>query len=526
MKNPLVALALTLFACDAAPTAPGAQGPAPSHVAKLDLFVMSKCPYGVQVEEALAPVRAQLGNGLEIEINYIGQGEAGALKSMHGESEVRGDIVQLCADKVAPEKAFDFIACQNQDWKNVDTNWEGCATSTGIDLAALKTCADGDEGQALAAASFAKAQEMKAKGSPTIFLDGKPYQGGRKTSDFMRAICGTYGDDKPQACKDLPVPPKVTAIMLTDSRCAECDVAPLEAKLKGVFAGLEAKTIDYNTPEGQALYAELQAADPSFKLLPAALFTADVEADKEGWPAVEKYTAPLGSYKSLRVGAKFDPKAEICGNTTDDDADGAVDCADDSCAATLACRTEEPKTLDLFVMSQCPYGAKALIAAADAMKHFGGDDLDLKVHFIGDEKNGELTSMHGPSEVEHDLREICAQERYPKDDQFIQYMACFSKDYKKGDWKACAVEAGMSPDVIQSCVDGEGRDLLRASFAEAKALDISSSPTFLVNNRRTFNAIAADKLQAQYCQDNPGLQGCAGAIATDASASAPPAACE
>ncbi len=177
-------------------------------------------------------------------------------------------------------------------------------------------------------------------------------------------------------------------------------------------------------------------------------------------------------------------------------------------------------------MSQCPYGAKALIAAADAMKHFGGDDLDLKVHMIGDEKGGELTSMHGPSEVEHDIRELCAQERYPKDDQFIQYMACFSKDYKKGDWKACATEAGMDPNVIQACYDGEGKELLRASFAEANALNISSSPTFLVNNRRTFNAIAADKLQAQYCQDNPGLSGCAGTVTMDASAAAPAAACE
>ena len=520
------ALAVLLAACGT-PADPVASGPPPSHVARLEVFVMSKCPYGVQVEAALGPVVQQLGNGLDLHIGYIGQNEGGKLTSMHGASEVAGDIAQLCAADQAPEKGLDLIHCQNEDMKAVDTNWKGCAERLGLDAAALETCLNGEEGQQLLAASFQAAEEKKATGSPTLFLDGQPYRGGRKTSDLMRAICATYAADAPAACNDIPIPPPVAVTFLTDARCKECDLRKLESKLKGTFGGLVVTQLDYSSPDGQALFAQLQSADPAFKTLPAALFDASVEKDAEGYQAVSKFLTPLGDWRSLRVGGKFDPTAEICDNTTDDDGDGSVDCADDGCGAAMVCRPTKPKTLDLFVMSQCPYGAKAMIATAEAMRHFAPDELDLEVHFIGGEQNGTLTSMHGPAEVDADLREICAQAKYPSDDQSIGFMACMSKNYKAADWKTCAESSNMDPGVIQRCFDGEGKELLRKSFAEAAALGIGSSPTFLSNNKRTFNAVAADKVQQAYCQDNPGLSGCKSPIAADATsaASVPDAAC-
>jgi len=40
--------------------------------AKLEFFVMSKCPYGVQVEKAAAPVLEQLGDNVDFHIAFIG----------------------------------------------------------------------------------------------------------------------------------------------------------------------------------------------------------------------------------------------------------------------------------------------------------------------------------------------------------------------------------------------------------------------------------------------------------------------
>jgi hypothetical protein len=176
----------------------------------------------------------------------------------------------------------------------------------------------------------------------------------------------------------------------------------------------------------------------------------------------------------------------------------------------------------MFVMSQCPYGAQAMMAAAEIAPVFGAD-LKVNVHFIGDGDVSSLQSMHGPAEVEEDIREICAAKKYAKDNQFLKYLACRSKDYKSMEWKACAKEAGMDEAVIQACYDGEGKQLLADSFKFAASLGIGASPTFLGNGNREFNAVAAADLQKQFCTDNPSFKGCSATItaADPAAAGAP-----
>lgn len=524
---PATLLSLMVAACNGGAGGVTASA-APANKAVFEFFVMSKCPFGVQVEDAFGPVKEKLGDAVELKINYIGDGGVDALTSMHGPSEVTGDIAQLCAMAQDPNKAFDMILCQNKDMKSVDTNWTDCGTSTGLDVAALTSCVQGDEGKKLLAASFEAAKARGAKGSPTIFLDGKPYQGGRKTRDFLQASCDFFGANAPQACKDIPKPVAINAIFFSDERCgADCDLHKIEPKLKSAFAGLQVKYVDYSSDEGKALYTELQAAEPTFKHLPEILFVDDPKQDADAYADVQRYLKPLGKYQELRLGGSFDPKAEICDNKADDDANGQADCADATCKEQMVCRETKPKKLDLFVMSHCPYGAKALIATNDALQVFG-DEMDLTIHFIGSGEGAELSSMHGPKEVEEDLHEICVQAHYPKPAQFMKYMACISKDYAAVDWKVCAKEAGVDTKVVETCSAGaEGKKLLGASFALASSLNITGSPTFLSNNKRTFNAIAAPDVQKQFCQDNAGLKGCDGIVQVDASAAKPvdPAQC-
>ena len=129
------------------------------------------------------------------------------------------------------------------------------------------------------------------------------------------------------------------------------------------------------------------------------------------------------------------------------------------------------------------------------------------MHFIGDNKNGALSSMHGEVEVTDDLREVCAIKNYPADQKYLEFLACRSKDLN-ADWKACTGKNGIDADVIQKCVDGEGKTLLAASFQVADGLGIQSSPTFLLNNREMFNAQDAANIASNFCRANPGLAGC------------------
>jgi len=116
--------------------------------------------------------------------------------------------------------------------------------------------------------SFAESQQKGAQGSPTMFLNGKPYEGGRKSRDFLKAACQATTGEQPQACKDIPVPPVVHAIFFSDKRCRRVQHRAARAAHQERARRLQARHVDYMTDEGKALYRELQGLDASFKLLP------------------------------------------------------------------------------------------------------------------------------------------------------------------------------------------------------------------------------------------------------------------
>ena len=165
-KLSALVLSLLAFGCQNASKLDNSTGTSTTHArvakvvsrpAKLEFFIMSKCPYGVQVEKAVAPVLDKLGDNVDFHVAYIGQKQGDQLSSMHGPGEVTGDIAQLCAHEVAPDKYVQLIDCQDKDPQHVDTNWQDCGSKLGIDTGAIKACMD-SKGQQLLAASFAEAE--------------------------------------------------------------------------------------------------------------------------------------------------------------------------------------------------------------------------------------------------------------------------------------------------------------------------------------------------------------------------------
>ncbi|MBW3018628.1 hypothetical protein KY329_00385, partial [Candidatus Woesearchaeota archaeon] len=57
----------------------------PEESARIDLYVMSQCPYGIQAENAMPDVKEKLGEALELNIEYIGAEKDGAFASLHGQ---------------------------------------------------------------------------------------------------------------------------------------------------------------------------------------------------------------------------------------------------------------------------------------------------------------------------------------------------------------------------------------------------------------------------------------------------------
>jgi hypothetical protein len=478
--------------------------------AKLEFYVMSQCPYGTQVMDAIAPVLKELGGAVDFEVNFIandlGNGE---FTSLHGDAEVNGDIVQLCAAKYNPESYMDMIVCMNKDAGSIPDNWEKCAADNKLDTAKIKACYEGDEGKELLSASIKKSDDTGAQGSPTIYLNGESYPGGRTSTDFLRQICNSFSGERPDACADIPEPAKVMAVVLNDKRCGDdCDVSGLVSTLKSIFPGLETIELDYSSSEGKKIYDEAELT-----YLPAILFDEAVK-EGEGYSDIESYLDPAGKYTNLRVGASFDPTKEICDNSIDDTGDGKIDCDDADCEGSLVCREEKKADLQLFIMSDCPYGKLAVEALKELAGNFG-DSMTYDVHYIASETTDGFTSLHGTYEADEDIIQLCVKEKSPK--QWLDYIYCRSVQGISGnDWKQCAEESNVSISAVQLCFDGdEGKQLLRDDMKIAESLAIGASPTWLANNKYTFSGIDAESVKTSFCQYNVELAGCSNTLSSD-----------
>lgn len=498
------ALLLAVLALLALPAA-AADEPPTGRTVDIVFHVMSKCPYAIRAEETIGEVVRQLGDRARFRLEFVGaETTPGVLTSMHGEAEVEGDLLQLCTARLVPKLLFPLLACMNRDMQAIPDNFEACAAVTNVPAAAVRACASGAKGRRLLSDSFRASVAAFARGSPTMFFGGVQYQGNRSAQSFLRAACARLSAPLPPACTSLPPVPRVPVVVLTDSRCRDCDHARRLASFRNIIEDMDEKVVDCATPEGRAFYDKLRPQ--GIDRLPAYLFGPEVKA-VEGSDRIARQLRPVGPWEVMDVGARWDPTLEICDNGVDDDGNGKVDCDDPGCGGSLACRKETPATLDVFVMSLCPFAVKGEDAFADIAPDF--PEVRFAVHYIADDLgDGRFGALHGQPEVDENRRQLCAMKHYPKDGAWLDYIVCRNADIRSTDWQACAI-GPIKAAVLSKCAEGpEGAKLLLEDLAIARSLGIQASPTWLVNNRHLEKGISRDQIRDMICRHNPTLKGC------------------
>ena len=139
--------------------------------------------------------------------------------------------------------------------------------------------------------------------------------------------------------------------------------------------------------------------------------------------------------------------------------------------------------LDLFVMSQCPYGVRAENQIIDLMKlERLPKDLKINVRYIASEgRNGNgFDSLHGSAEWEEDVRQIIIREKYPK--KFWKYLEIRNKDYRSSLWDRAAEEAGINPRIFTKYWNF-GLEKLKEDIKITEDYKVSASPTVIWQGR-------------------------------------------
>ena len=479
---------------------------------KVTMYVMSQCPYGVMAVDAFLPVLKEMGGHVDFRLEYIGDFKDGKPTSMHGEAEVKGDIHQLCArDLYSQQRKWTaFVACENKTWRSLPAGWEKCAREAGMDVGKMKSCIEGTRGVELLKASIKVSKKANASGSPTIIIGGTEHSGDRNKLDYMRSICAKLPKKIPVCAKIPPKPPEpeVAAIIISDKRCPKCEKRIKE--VKGIMMGRffpklkVTKRLDWSASEAKELCKKHK-----IKKLPTMLLAAGAEKAAK-FEHLKRFLTKNGEYWQLTgIGIEHDPTAEICDNNKDDTGNGKADCADPTCWTAQVCRQEIKKDLKVFIVSQCPFGVKAINAMKELTRNFG-DDFTFTVHYIGDvNAEGEPTAMHGQTEVDENIRMLCAAKYYARKRKYLDYMWCRfqGNDWRTSDWKKCA-RKGISTRVIAKCFRTEGPAMLLKDTKLARALSIGASPTWLANNRYKFSGIAPENIKKELCKRNPGMKNC------------------
>lgn len=166
----------------------------------LDAFIVSRCPYGLQMQRILADVIKNIPSlGQYVKVRYIGAIADNKLTSMHGEEEATENLRQICIREEQGDKYWDYVSCQ---MKAGDT--AGCEKSTGIDSAKLNSCmSDANKGLAYAKVDTDLTTKYGVSGSPTLILNEETTSesdfGGR-TSEALKALICSGFNNKPDAC--------------------------------------------------------------------------------------------------------------------------------------------------------------------------------------------------------------------------------------------------------------------------------------------------------------------------------------
>ena len=174
---------------------------------KIELFVMSHCPYGTQIEKGILPVIDLLGDKVEFELKFCDY-------AMHSEPELNEQLSQVCIQENYPDKLIEYLYCFLEAGDG-----EGCVDKLEFDQDTLGTCVAAKDVEFAVSEGFADkttwsggrfpkfnvfaddVAKYSVGGSPTFVLNGVSVPTGRSPAVLLNAICMGFSD-QPDECQE------------------------------------------------------------------------------------------------------------------------------------------------------------------------------------------------------------------------------------------------------------------------------------------------------------------------------------
>lgn len=148
---------------------------------------------------------------------------------------------------------------------------------------------------------------------------------------------------------------------------------------------------------------------------------------------------------------------------------------------------KKENTLELFVMSQCPFGQMAESSVIPFLKSLPDDQRPkLEIHYIFYRREEGFTSLHGEPEVIENLVQMVIRDDYP---EFYHSYLLKRIDDKTGNWQELAEQTGIKDQAIQAIeqkIKAERETLIQTEYNYVMGTHqiFDGSPTYLWESER------------------------------------------
>lgn len=170
----------------------------------VELFVMSHCPYGTQIEKGILPVIKTLGDKIDFELKFVDY-------AMHGEIELQEQLAQYCIQKEQSNKFIPYLECFL-----LQGNTDACLAEVEINQNQLDTCIEETDSEYKITENFENNIDFKGSypgfiihkdentkygvaGSPALIINETQVQSARDPQSLLNIICSAFNDE-PEEC--------------------------------------------------------------------------------------------------------------------------------------------------------------------------------------------------------------------------------------------------------------------------------------------------------------------------------------
>ncbi len=178
----------------------------------VELFVMSHCPYGTQIEKGILPVIDLLGDKIDFELKFCDY-------AMHGQEELNEQLNQYCIQKEQNNKLQPYLQCFLES-----SEGDACLEQVGINRSQLENCVTQADQEYKVTANFENKQGWKGnyppfnvyqqdnaqygvQGSPTLVVNGVKASSARDAQSLLNTICSGFKTAPEECSQQLDATP-------------------------------------------------------------------------------------------------------------------------------------------------------------------------------------------------------------------------------------------------------------------------------------------------------------------------------